>query len=283
MTNEARVDQKSANRGLGGLTFYKRSVVMPTEHGAWSWLLVPFLVGAIVSGGFGLAGVLSLVVGLSGFLVRQPATVWMSLRRGKGRAADGQLAWGWMMLFTVLFATSLGGLLIMGRVDLFLLLGPMAAIMIIYILAARQKRSSVRNLWMEVAGAIGLAAMAPFAYIAIVGEIEDTVWILWALMAIQNVVGVLYVRLRVADTHQRSGDRRPMLYGHLVGLAAVAATVALLSVPALVIVPFVLLAVRAMWTFIRPRPIPVIKKFGFTEIGVELLSGLWIALSFVCG
>ncbi len=28
--------------------FFRKSLVVPTEHGAWSWLLVPWLTGAVV-------------------------------------------------------------------------------------------------------------------------------------------------------------------------------------------------------------------------------------------
>ncbi len=52
--------------------FFRKSLVVPTEHGAWSWLLVPWLVGAVVGLAApadaplaGLALLLTLVGGLS--------------------------------------------------------------------------------------------------------------------------------------------------------------------------------------------------------------------------
>jgi hypothetical protein len=60
---------------------FRRSLVLPTEHGTWAWLLVPWLVGAVVglAGGdaatmAGLAVLLTLVGGPSATMLRQPAT-----------------------------------------------------------------------------------------------------------------------------------------------------------------------------------------------------------------
>ena len=33
-----------------GRRIFRKRLIIPTEHGAWSWLLVPFFVGAAVAG-----------------------------------------------------------------------------------------------------------------------------------------------------------------------------------------------------------------------------------------
>ncbi len=99
----------------------------------------------------------------------------------------------------------------------------------------------------------------------------------WALMAGQNVLGVLYVRLRIGDTHQRPRDIRPILWGHGLVLAGVIAAAFAGVVPWLVIVTFTGLMARAIWAAVEARPVPNIKRFGFSEIGVEIVGGLLIA------
>ena len=37
---------------------------------------------------------------------------------------------------------------------------------------------------------------------------------------------------------------------------------------------------RATWAAAHPRPIANIKRFGFTEIGVEAMSSAWIVVSY---
>jgi hypothetical protein len=218
-----------------------------------------------------------LVGGLAGFLIRQPASIAVRARAGRGRKSDGPLALTWTLFLGTVALLCLVGLLALGRSDLFWLLIPMAVIFAFYLFASRQRRASTRSLWMEVAGAAGLAAMAPTAYVAATGTLGNTAWVLWALMAGQNVLGVLYVRLRIGDTHQRPRDIRPILWGHGVVLAGVTTAALAGIVPWLAVVPFTGLMARAIWAASEARPVPEIKRFGFTEIGVEIVGGLLIA------
>jgi len=261
--------------------FFRKQLIMPTEHGSWSWLLVPYFVGVIVAGEWNLAAFLVLFGGLAGFLVRQPATVAIRARTGRGRKADGGPAMVWAIIFSAIALASLLGLLALGRTDLLWLLIPLAVVFALYLLASRQRRASVRTLWMELAGALGLATMAPAAYIAASGRLDGTAWVLWALMAGQNGLGVLYVRLRIADTHGRPVKRRPIVWVHGLVLVGAAAAAFLEAIPWLAVVPFAGLLIRAAWAAARVRPVGNIKRFGFSEIGAEILGGLFIAAGWV--
>lgn len=254
---------------------------MPAEHGSWSWLLIPFFAGVLVAGGLNLPGLLVLIGGLAGFLVRQPASTYMRIRAGRGRKADGPLAAFWTVFFAFLALICFVGLLALGRVELLWLLLPMAVILILYLVAARQRRVNMRTLWMELAGAAGLSAMAPAAYIAITGNLDSIAWILWGLMAGQNVSSVFYVRARIADTHHRLVNRSLVLWAHLVILSAVAPFVLSDIVSWLAIVPFVASMVRAVWVYSGERPVKNIKSFGFREMGVQSLGGILIAAGFL--
>ena len=100
-------------------------------------------------------------------------------------------------------------------------------------------------------------------------------------MAGQNVLGVIYVRLRIADTHQRSISRTLVVGLHILVLAGLAAAVAVGRIPWLAVLPFVGFLFRALWAVRQVRPVNNIKRFGFTEIGVEILGGLIIAMSWL--
>lgn len=268
--------------------FFRKSLVVPTEHGAWSWLLVPWLVGAVVGAASpsdaplaGLALLLTLVGGLSAYMIRQPATAWLRIRQGRGRQADRPLAAGWAAGFSLLSLLCLLGLLLLGRTALLGLAVPFLAILLAYLLAARSGRAAMRSLWMELAGAVGLALTAPAAYIAASGQLTPVTLALWALLALQNAMGVLYVRLRLADSKQRDGNRSLTLWGHVAAFAAVLATGVLGWTPLLAAVPFAGFLVRALWAVRQVRPVPDIKRFGFTEVGVELLGGALIAAGYL--
>ena len=261
--------------------FFRKSLVILAEHGSWSWLLVPFLVGAGVAGRLHFAALLVLCGALAAFLMRQPATAWLRIRQGRGRRADEKLAAGWALGLALLATLCLVWLLLLGRTPLLWLLLPLAFLFTLYLGVAQINRSRTRTLWMELAGAAGLAALAPAAYVAATGRLDTTAWLLWAIMATQNAAGVLYVRLRLADRHEREMGRLPVLWGHLLGLAVVVATAAWGNVPWPVVLPFAGFLLRAVWTVAAPRPIANVKHFGFTEVGVEILSGLWIVASYL--
>ena len=258
-----------------------KAYLLPAEHGSWSWLLVPFFVGAAIAGSWSAAIIFVLSGGLSAFLVRQPATAWLRIRRGRGRRRDEVVTAFWTGLFALIAVLSLAGLLVVGRRSLLWLLPPVAVLLLIYLCVAQINRAQVRNLWMELAGAAGLAVMAPAAYVASRNVLDGTAWLLWALMATQNVLGALYVRLRISDTHQRDQARLPLLLSHLVGLLIVAAALAVVGATMLALVPFVYFLTRALWLTRAPRPIVNIKRFGFSEVGVELVAGLWLIFSFL--
>ncbi len=268
--------------------FFRKSLVVPTEHGAWSWLLVPWLVGAVVGLAApadaplpGLALLLTIVGGLCAYMIRQPATAWLRIRQGRGRQADRSLALGWAAGFSLVSLLCLVGLFLLGRTALLGLAIPFAAILVAYLLAARSGRAAMRSLSMEVAGAVGLALTAPAAYIAASGELTPVAGALWALMALQNAMGVLYVRQRLADSKQRAANRSLTLWGHVAAFAVVMASGVSGWTPLLAAVPFAGFLVRALWAVRAPRPVPNVKRFGFTEVGVELLGGALIAAGYL--
>lgn len=259
---------------------YRKQIVVPAEHGSWPWLLVPFAVGVGVAGRFNLAVLLTLVGGLAVFLMRQPATVWMRAQRGRARANDGPIAAGWVVALALVGLVCLLGLLALGQAVMLWLTGPFLAVLAVYLIAARYGRSNLRSLWMELAGAVTLSMMAPAAMIAANGRIDNLAWVLWGVMAAQNILGALYVRLRVADSHNRPMKRQPILAGHGVGLLLIVGMGLAKVAPMATAVPFIGFLIRAGWAAARPRPVNNIKQFGFLELGIEIASGLWIIASY---
>lgn len=259
---------------------FRRSLLLPTEHGSWSWLLVPYLLGAAVAGRFSFATLLVLVAGLSLFLTRQPATAWLRVRQGKGRRSDGPLAAGWTAGLVLLGVLSLVGLLALGHRELLLLGAPLALVMAAYLFIALQRRAQLRSLGMEIAGAAALAVTAPAAYAAGTGKLDQIAWMLWLLTGLMNALGVLYVRRRIADTHQRDGDRSGQLLLHAAGLVVVLVLAWQGLVPWLALLPFAGLLARSAWAAQTARPVPNMKRFGFTEVGVELFCALFVALGY---
>ncbi|WP_420641805.1 YwiC-like family protein [Candidatus Leptofilum sp.] len=259
---------------------FRKQLILPAEHGSWSWLLVPLLVGTAVAEQITLPGILVLIGGLAFFLLRQPATVWVRVRQGRGRRSDGPIAQRVLWILGGVMLVCAVGLLLYGRFVMVWLLLPFSVLMVTYMRVAQQPQNR-RSLPMELIGAAALALMAPAAMLAAIGASYPTVWLVWALMAAQNVLGVFYVRQRIADTHERPFNRQPVLWSHLVGLVAVVGTAVAGIIPWLAIIPFVGFLLRAVWAYQQPRPVSNIKAFGFLEVGIELLSGALIATGYL--
>jgi len=265
-----------------------RALLVPPEHGAWSWLLVPWLAGAAVglageptAPRAGLAVGLTLVAALAAFLARQPATVWLHARQGRGRPADRGPALRWALALGLVALLALLLLLALGRTALASLVVPLAVVLLAYLLAARRGRAATRSLWMELSGAVGLALAAPAAIVAASGHMAPAAWALWALLALQNATGVLYVRTRLADTKGRPARRASSAAAHAAALAAVVLAGARGWVPALAVVPFGAYLARALWAARRPRPVADVKRFGLREVGVEIAGGALLAAGFL--
>ena len=77
------------------------------------------------------------------------------------------------------------------------------------------------------------------------------------------------------------GFCRDVLGANAAAFAVVAATSALGWTPWLAAVPFAGFLARGLWAVQQPRPVPNMKRFGFTEIGVELLGGALIAAGYL--
>ena len=65
------------------------------------------------------------------------------------------------------------------------------------------------------------------------------------------------------------------------GGTAVILLAAFQIIPYLTTLPFVGLFIRALWTYPKPRPIPNVKKFGFMEVGVEIIAGIVIVIAYL--
>lgn len=271
---------QSPNTTLAFSDLWRKTLILPAEHGAWAWLLVPFGVGTAVSQTVNLPIVLTLLAALALFLLRQPTTVWLRARRGKARRADAPLALIWMaVLGTTAVACALV-LLSWGYLFLLWLGLPLLLIFALYLAAARYGRASLRSLGMEVSGAAALALTAPAAYLAGGGALWQTAVGLWLLLAAQNVLGALYVRVRIADTHQRPTHRSGLVVAHLAGFLFILALGLLRWLPLLAFVPYAAIFLRAIWAARQPRPVPNVKRFGFLEMGVEIACGAWITAVF---
>lgn len=263
-------------------------LIKPAEHGTWSLLLTPYLIGVGLAVGTeslarlpGLGAALFLLAALAGLFIRQPVSLLVRIWRGRARRDRAQLALTWVGLLGGVLALAGGALLALGRLDLLWLL-PFALLALVVALALEVWRGP-RGLLLEVAGVLGLAIAAPGAYVALAGALDGLAGVAYAIAAAHSVVSIIYVRLRVDSVHDRvvDGTRRLVAVAHSVafGLALLAGLMKIL--PLLVAVAFGLLLARALWVAWRVPPLRDVRRFGFTEMGLALAFAVVVLVAYV--
>lgn len=256
------------------MTSFRKQHIMPTEHGSWAWLLVPLLVGAFIPThlspaiGFILSGSLAL------FLLRQPAILYLRVRQGKANPHNGRPALLWLIALAIVGCLSLLGLLTLQRTAPLWLIPPTMLLLVLYLVIAQTARIHLRALWLELLGAATLALTAPAALLTAQPTPATNPLTLWLILAAQNALGALYVRLRIYQTHQKAIATTPVFLAHLVVFLLILVAGFVTAVPWATAVPFAFFLLRTIIAIQAPRPIPNIKRFGFTELGFELFSGL---------
>ncbi len=171
-------------------------IIFPKEHGSWAILLIPFVIGAEIGGGFDLKIALFLISVVSIFLAYQPATMIaksklkISTENFKDATNSFLLFAPFVLIpsFILIFYFKLYGLLIFGIIGL---LG-----------FAVQLLLSKRNLDKTQGGQLFAMALlvltAPSAYYVQTGKFDLTMIQLYLLNLVFFGSGIIYVRMKIS-------------------------------------------------------------------------------------
>lgn len=240
-----------------------RAVALPDEHGGWGLTAEPALLGLIVAPSW--AGAALAVAAIVAFLVRTPLKLvlvdrwrhrWLPRTGLAARIAAVELAMlaalalvagaraGWSWLVPVVLAAPLVG------VELWF-----------------DMRSRGRRLVPELAGAVGIAAVA--AAVALAGGASVRLAAaLWLVLAARSITTIPFVRVQIVRLRRGTGpvavSDRAQLAGAAVALAAIAVDVAAAAGATFILV---LTALQARW--VRRPPVPA-KVLGFRQLGIGI-------------
>lgn len=248
-----------------------RSVVLPTEHGAWGFLSEPILLGLLVA--FSWAGVALGVAAFSIFLVQQPLKIALKDRLRGRTYPRTKLAARFAALFGALAVVS-GGLALLSARQNFL-----APLLIAVPLALLQvgyaARSQGRALIPEISGAWALGASA--ALIGLAGGLPaGTAFLLWAIMAARALISIMYVRVRLRRARRESARIAGALILHVAALLGFDLLWLMGVVGVALPIAFGVLLARAAKGLIAPVDVPT-KVIGFMEMGYGVLIALLAA------
>lgn len=251
-----------------------RSVALPVEHGGWSLLLEPILLGLLIApsrAGFFLA----LAAG-GAFLARHPLRlVSADRRRGRRfprtrRAEQLVLLYGAVaitgFLATAVTATAWQWLWPLAAAV------PLAAVQLAFDIAGRG-----RDIVPELTGALALSATAPSLALA-AGCPRPVAFAVWVLMVARGVTAIAYVRERIKMLHHIAPAAWVTMALHTVSLAVAATFVFTGQSSSVASIAFVVLLLRAGYGLAGLDHVTSAKSLGMREIAFGVMTVFAIAL-----
>ncbi|MEN3037954.1 MAG: YwiC-like family protein [Candidatus Kryptonium sp.] len=171
-------------------------LIFPKEHGSWAILLIPFIIGAKLGGGFDIKSIIFLVSVLSIFLSYQPALM-LAKSRLKISSENVKDAISSFLLFVpfavipsliLIFYFNLYGLLIFG------VIGIVAFLIQLYL----AKLNLDKTYGGQIFSIAVLVLTAPSAYYVGVGQFEPLMLQIYFLCLMFFGSGIVYVRTKIS-------------------------------------------------------------------------------------
>lgn len=254
-----------------------RTVALPAEHGGWALVLEPLVLGLLLAPSF--RGVLLGLAVLSCFLTRQPLKLTLTdllRRRRLGRTAlTKRLAFSYGLTAILLFAIAFVDAPKDPLVPL-ILAAPLVLVQLSF-----DAFGHSRELLPEAAGAIGVGSIATAIALAAQWPGANS-FALWAIVASRHLPTILYLRTRLAARRQKQGRsfKALVIIMQLLALAVVILLERLNLVPALAVVAFAVLTIRAVLGLSSLRPNTTPKELGLVEFAFGAFTILAVTLGY---
>jgi len=151
------------NISMNKRNIFIRHIALPQDHGSWVFLISPLLIGLFAGGNFSSASVYLIIAAMAGFLIRQPITIATKAYSGRRSRADLPAARFWILVYAVIGALAIAGVLLQGFGYLLYLVLPGLLVFIWYLSLVR-KRAERRKIGVAIVASGVLALAAPAAY-----------------------------------------------------------------------------------------------------------------------
>lgn len=262
--------------------FFRKTIALPQDHGAWVFILSPLLIGILAGGPVNAASVSVCVAAMAAFLLRQPVTVMVKAYSGRRPRTDLPAARFWFCVYGAIALLALAELLLLDNGYILYLAVPGIPVFAWHLrLVSRRSERRAVNVEIIATGVLSLAA--PAAYWAGLGRYEPPGWWLWLLTWLQSSASIVYAYLRL---EQRELDSQPdskvlwsmggraLLYTSF-NFTLTLALGALRILPTFIFIPFLLQFLETLWGITQPAI-----RLRPTAIGLRQLavSTLWTIL-----
>jgi hypothetical protein len=270
-------------------SYFKRQIALPQDHGSWVFIFSPLLVGIFAGGTFLIQTLYLTIAAMSAFLIRQPITIVVKTMSGRRSAADLPAARFWLLVYGIIAAAALVGLILSGYSDLLYLAIPGAPVFAwhLWLVSQRAERKQVS---VEVIATGVLALTAPAAFWVGIGSYHPTGWWLWLFTWLQSAASIVYAYLRLSQremTQEQAAaisrgawwkmGSRALLYTSF-NMVLSAGLGASAFVPMFIFVPFLVQWLETIWGITHPavgwKPV----RIGMRQL---IVSILWTVLFIV--
>jgi len=176
--------------------YLRRHIALPSEHGAWVFLLSPLLIGLAAGGNLNTASLYLVITVLAAFLLRQPITIAVKAYSGRRSRRDLPAARFWIIFYGMIVLLGVFSLVLEGYAYILVLAIPGIPVFIwhLYLVSKRAER---RQVGVEIVGSGVLALSAPAAYWIGIGSSEPVGWLLFILTWLQSAASIVYAYLRL--------------------------------------------------------------------------------------
>lgn len=248
-----------------------KAVALPAEHGSWSLVIEPILLGLLVAPSW--AGLAIGAAAFVAFLINQPLKMLLN-DIGRGRRYDRtMLARRFVVLYGLILSATLAVAIWLAGPRPFL---PLLLALPFLIIFVHYDRRPGRSWQAELSAPMGFSAVA--AMIALAGGFDlGPALALWAVMIARSAPAVLYIRARLRLIKDKPAQSGLAITAHALALAVVCLLIWAGALPWTAAPALGLLLLRAVWGLSRFRRPLSVKALGFLETGFGLATVLLIA------
>jgi hypothetical protein len=261
----------------GAVALNWRSVALPPEHGSWSLVLEPLVLGLAVAPSWG--GLVAGIAAFAAFLAYRPFKLAVGDRRRKRRYPRSVVAEGFALTFGAVAVVAAAALLLIAGPRPFL---PLVAAAPLGVIFAFYDLRPGRALEAEITAPAAFGAVAAAIPLA-AGWAAPESFALWMVAVGRAIPSVAYVRERLAQGRGEPSQPAPVLAAHLLALGSVLLLAWADLLPWGATLAFLLLSGRAALGLSRfRRPAPA-KRIGILEIFWGALSVVLVAAAYRLG
>ena len=251
-----------------------RSIALPAEHGAWSLILEPIVLALLLAPTW--LGLSFAIAMFAAFLMHQPIKIVVKDYLKNKITDRTKMARRFVLLYAGLAALFALPIVVNSPVSLWIaiaLIMPFALIQL-YFDFKNQSRSAIA----EVSGAIALSGTV--SVLAILGGwILSAALTLWLILSLRAVPSILFVRSLFRKQRGKDASLGLVYIIHIVATGLIILLTFLDNLPTLVIIPFLALLGRAIYT-LQMKTIVKAKVIGIREVIFGMITILFVVMGY---